>query len=70
MTDKMAQKVAEKLKEVRLEKGMTQADIAEKAGLHPNSYAKIERGEATPSLETLEKIAKALSVRSSDLLPF
>lgn len=68
--DKTTQKIADNLKQVRIKKDLTQAEVAEKSGLHPNSYAKIERGEALPSLETLEKIVKALKIKSSDLLPF
>lgn len=68
--DRTTQKIANNLKQIRFKKSLTQTEVADKAGLHPNSYAKIERGESMPSLETLEKIAKALKVKSSDILPF
>jgi transcriptional regulator with XRE-family HTH domain len=35
-----------------------------------NYYAKLERGEAVPSLKMLEKVVKALGIKSSDVLPF
>ena len=69
-TDKTTAKIAENLKEIRQKRGLTQVEVADKAGLHVNSYAKIERGEAMPEVETLGKIAKALRVKSSDILPF
>jgi transcriptional regulator with XRE-family HTH domain len=69
-TDKTTAKIAESLKEIRQKRGLTQVEVADKAGLHVNSYAKIERGEAMPEIETLGKIAKALRVKSSDILPF
>jgi transcriptional regulator with XRE-family HTH domain len=69
-TDKISIKIGEGLKKVRLQEGMTQASVAQKAGTDANYYAKLERGEAIPSLKMLEKVAKALDVRSSDILPF
>jgi len=62
--------IANRLKEVRLKKGLKQTDVAGTAGFNANYYAKVEHGEAKPSVETLEKILKAFKVRSSDILPF
>ena len=59
-----------KIKDLRLNKGLTQQDISSKAELNVNYYAKIERGEVTPSLKTLQKIVKVLGVKSSDILDF
>jgi transcriptional regulator with XRE-family HTH domain len=44
--------------------------VAEEAGIDPSYYARIERGEANPSLEVLNAIVKALHAKSSDILPF
>ena len=63
-------KIAKKLKAVRIAKRLTQLQLSEKAGISANYYAKVERGEATPSLDTFAKIIKALGVKSSDILPF
>ena len=63
-------KIAKKLKAVRIAKNLTQLELSEKAGISANYYAKVERGEATPSLDTFAKIVKALGVKSSDILPF
>lgn len=62
--------LANKFRQFRLKKKLKQTDVAEKAGINANYYAKVERGEAKPSVETLEKILKALNVKSSDILPF
>ncbi len=70
MTDKTSQQIARRLKQVRHQKNLTQLQLAEKAGINSNYYSKIERGELKPSVETLEKIIKALGVKSSDILPF
>ena len=50
--------------------GLTQKQVADKAKMHVNYYARIERGEENPSYEALEKIIKALEVKSSEVLPF
>lgn len=49
---------------------LTQKQVANKAGIHVNYYARIERGEENPSYEALERIIKALRVKSSEVLPF
>lgn len=64
------EKVGRNLKKARKEKRLTQVQVAEKVEIHPNYYAKIERGEIQPALDTLEKIFKVLGVKSSDILPF
>jgi transcriptional regulator with XRE-family HTH domain len=65
-----AAKIGEKIKLVRRQLGATQFEIAEKAGMNTNYYARIERGDATATVEALQKIARALGVKSSDILPF
>jgi len=50
--------------------GLTQKQVANKARVHVNYYARIERGEENPSYEALEKIIKSLEVKSSEVLPF
>jgi len=68
--EKTRQEIAAKLKKFRLKKGMLQIDVAKKAHLNSNFYAKVERGEAIPSVITLKKILGALGVKSSEILSF
>ena len=68
--DGTTKKVAKKLKVIRLERGLTQAEIAEKAKMSVNYYAKIERGEVRPSVDIYERLAKALKATASDIFPF
>jgi len=70
MTDKTTKQIASKIKQIRLEKDLTQVELAKKATINSNYYAKIERSDLKPSIETLEKIIKALGVKSSDVFPF
>lgn len=68
--DSTTRKVAKKLKSLRLDRDLTQADIAQKAKMSTNYYAKIERGEVRPSVDIYERLAKALKVTASDIFPF
>lgn len=70
MTDKTTKQIASKIKQIRLEKDLTQVELAKKAAINSNYYSKIERSDLKPSVETLEKIIKALGVKSSDVFPF
>lgn len=63
-------KIASKLRKYRLRMGLKQVDVAKKAKIYPNYYAKIERGEINTTIEKIEKIFKALGVKSSKILPF
>jgi transcriptional regulator with XRE-family HTH domain len=46
---------------------MTQEDLSERAHISVSFLSMIERGERSPHLETLAKIAEALEVRMADL---
>ena len=51
MTKTIRQQLGKNLKRARLKAGLTQEEAAKKARIHPNYYARIERGEANPSQE-------------------
>ena len=55
-----------RIERVRL--GWTQDEMGERAGLHPAYIGQIERGSKKISIETLRKLAQALSLRMGDLL--
>jgi transcriptional regulator with XRE-family HTH domain len=53
----------QKLRQLRIEKGLTQQELAERLGYVTNSYiSDVESGHFIPSREKLKKIAKALDV--------
>lgn len=60
----------EYLKKIRESQGLTQKQVSDKADIHVNYYARIERGEENFTFEVLEKIVKALHIKSSDIMPF
>lgn len=70
MSGKLSAQIGKGLHAARTRKGLTQIEVAKKAGTNVNYYAKLERGESVPSLKMLEKIIKVLGVKSSDVLPF
>jgi transcriptional regulator with XRE-family HTH domain len=52
----------------RARRGWTQAALAARVRLHRVSLAQIERGTSRPSLQTLERLARALGVKPGRLL--
>lgn len=66
--EKGRKELGDKLRRVREGLGLTQAEVAEKADLHTNYYARIERGEENPSFEKLQGIMKVLKIKSLSLL--
>jgi len=51
-----------RLKQLRIEAGLTQAELARRTGIHRPNIARVEAGRHTPSLETLSKLATAIGV--------
>lgn len=62
--------VGKRLKNRRKELEMTQVEVAEKADISVNYYARVERGEVNPSLDIFKSILKALKTTSSKVLDF
>lgn len=60
--------VGNKLLEIRKRYGMTQAEVAEAAGLSYRAYADIERGTVNMHIETIMRICNALHITPNDIL--
>lgn len=56
-------KLGAALKGIRDEAGITQDDLAERAGTTKSSVSRIENEEQVPSLDMLERLAAALGVK-------
>lgn len=69
-SDDFSSKIPENLSNIRKQQRYTQKEIAAVAGLNPNYYAKVERGDGVPSLKTIHKLAKALKVTATEIVGF
>ncbi len=63
-----SEEIRKKFKKARKELGLTQKEVAKKAGIHFNHYNRIENGKAFPSIKVAEKIARALRIKSLDVV--
>ena len=57
----------EKVAELRRKQHLSQEELADKCGIHRTYIGSIERGEKSPTLNTIEKIATGLNVKIIDL---
>lgn len=57
-----------RIKEIRMERQMTQRQVADLAGMSVSYYTEIELGKKTLNARRLEAIAKALRVQPADLI--
>ena len=61
-------RVGNRLLALRKHAGLTQAEVAEAAGLSDRTYADIERGTVNMRLETLLRICRVLHITPDELL--
>ena len=61
-------KFGEQVRKLRKVRDLSQEDLAELAGLHPNYIGGIERGERNLAFLNILRLAKALGVSPSELL--
>ena len=62
------EKFSQRLRELRLEKAMTQQQVASLLNLKQQSYIRYEYGTGEPSLSTLVKLTQIFDVSSDYLL--
>lgn len=58
------------VRELRLARGLSQEELAFKAGVHRTYLGSIERGERNPALKNIAAIAEALEVSLPQLFLF
>ena len=61
-------KIGNKLHTIRKRMGMTQAEVAEAAGVADRTYADIERGTVNMRVETALKICETLHITPDEIL--
>lgn len=60
--------LGQELRRARKEAGLTQVEVAKKTKIDRSFISDVERGVATPSLQTLFVLCKALRVAPSDVI--
>ena len=60
--------IGEKIREIRISKGMTQKELAAKLDTTQQNLAQYENGKRNPKLMTIQKIADALNVELDELM--
>ena len=60
--------VGNKLLAIRKRMGLTQAEVAEAAGLSDRTYADIERGSVNMRIETVLRVCKVLHITPDEVL--
>lgn len=63
-------KFGERVREIRIDKKFSQEMLANDANIPTNQIGRIERAEISPSLNTINKIAKALEISLADFFTF
>lgn len=57
-----AQQLGRRMRRARIDRGITQAELALSAGVGANYIPRLERGEMVPSVEAAWRIARALGM--------
>jgi Predicted transcription factor, homolog of eukaryotic MBF1 len=58
--------ITKRMREIREQKNMSRAVLAEKSGIDETYLGRIERGEINTTIETLDKIIKSLDITYDD----
>lgn len=64
----MWERRGDRIKALREKRGWTQQQLADRIGVARVTVARVERALARPSLDLLERLARALRVKLTDLL--
>jgi len=69
-TYKINRKFGRKLKKVRKDKELSQEQLAEMLKMSRNHFGRLEAGSVNVTLVQVERIARVLKVKPSEILPF
>ncbi len=67
MTNTIVKKFGKRLRQLRLERDLTQEKLADKSGLDMSYIGRIERGEQNSSLSVVGDLAKGLGISVEEL---
>lgn len=66
----LQKRVGKKIKEIRVEKKISQQELADLCGIEPSNMSRLEAGRANATLSTLEAVSKNLGVEVIELFKF
>lgn len=66
--DELLKKIGQRIKEIRIEKGMPQIELAVELNYEKSNMSRLESGRTNPRIATLYKVAKALEMPLHELL--
>ncbi|HEX8969108.1 MAG TPA: helix-turn-helix transcriptional regulator [Chloroflexota bacterium] len=58
---------SERLRRIRLERFLSQAELARRSGVHALTVTRLESGRTAPSTRTVRALAQALGVQPGEL---
>jgi transcriptional regulator with XRE-family HTH domain len=67
--DPIVSRFGRRLRELRASRGLTQAQLAESAGVTVSYITRLEAGYYAPGIDLVQKLATALGTSAADLLP-
>jgi transcriptional regulator with XRE-family HTH domain len=67
--EEIVARFARRLRQLRVERGMTQAELAARAGVTTTYVSKLEGAGAAPGIDLVARLARALGTTNHDLLP-
>ncbi len=68
--DKLSQHIGQRVRQLRIAKGLTQRDLAIQIGMTVQAFARMERGLSLPSFPTFIRVCQLLDTTSDFLLGF
>ncbi len=66
--ENIRQRLAANLQKHRRAKGLSQEAFAHEAGIHRTYVSDLERGARNPTIDVIDRLARALDVKIGDLL--
>lgn len=70
MVDRLTVQFGRRLRQLRLDRGLSQAALSEGAGITPEYVSRLERGLVNPSMAVLARVAESLGVEVRELFDF
>jgi len=70
LKETIQQKVGKRIAEIRIEKNVSQQDLASKCNFEKSNMSRLEKGNSNATLSTLEKVCEALQIDLIELFKF